>query len=295
MRKILAGLILFLAASLPAAGQRLVPDPAQSLVSIPLQGITSWTVDGDSVHLTISLPGGLHADLSLVFEDVVGLNLANLGISARLVNPWDLALLSRLQGLLGTSLLSGFPVLVRIEPPAAGGLAFSGIASLELHTNVLHYTPGCPLRLFSAPLGGPFRDITTNMGAGSYRVRGSSGGFSEFLILPDLRPVNQVITGKLDRLEQILDGYEGSMPGSVYDDLEARLADIRADHAQGATGAAIQGVDGFLAVVEQNAGTSLPNVWRSARDVHNVAGYLRGAAMTLRFSLAVKQGSGFGF
>jgi hypothetical protein len=295
MRKILAGLILLLAASLPAAGQRLLPDPAQSLLPIPIQGITSWTVDGDSVHLTISLPGGLHADLTLAFEDVVGLNLSNLGISARLVNPWDLSLLARLQGLLGTSLLSGFPVLLRIEPPASGGLAFSGIASFELHTNIIHYTPGCPLRLFAASLGGPFRDVTTNMGAGSYRVRGSRGGFSEFLIVADLRPVDQVITGKLDRLEDMLEDYEGSMPGSVYDDLEALLADIRADHAGGATAAAIEGVDDFLAIVEQHAGTSIPNVWRSARDVENVAGYLRAGAMTLRFSLALKQGSGFGF
>jgi hypothetical protein len=184
---------------------------------------------------------------------------------------------------------------VRIEPPAGGGLAFSGIARLEIHTNIIHYTPGCPLRLFSAPLGGPFRDITTNMGAGSYRARGTAGGFSEFLIVPDLRPVNQVIDNKLDRLEDLLEDYEGAIPGTVYADLEARLEDIRDDFEGGATGAAIQGVDDFLDVVEQNAGTSIPNVWRSARDVQNVAGYLRAGAMTLRFSLALKQGSGFGF
>ena len=65
------------------------------------------------------------------------------------------------------------------------------------------------------------------MGAGSYRARGTRGGFSEFLIVPDLRPVDQVIAAKLDRLEQMLDGYEASMPGSVYDDLEERLEDIR--------------------------------------------------------------------
>ncbi len=244
MRKILAGLILFLAASLPVAGQGLLPGPSQNLLPLPpVQGIASWTVDGDSVHLTLSLPGGLTADVTLVFEDVVGLNLANLGISTRLVNPWDLAILTRLQGLLGTSLLSGFPVLLRIEPPAAGGLAFSGIATFELHTNILHYTPGSPLRLFAAPLGGPFRDITTHMGAGSYRARGSRGGFSEFLIVADLRPVNQVIQDKLDRLEDMLEDYESSMPGSVYDDLEEILEEIRADHAGGATAAAIEGVD----------------------------------------------------
>lgn len=294
MRKILSCILLLLATAVPATGQGLLPDPGQGLLPLPIQGVINWTVDGNTARLTVSLPGGLTADISLIFENVVGLNLSNLGISTRLINPFDLALQTRLQGLLG-SLLTGFPVLLRIEPPASGGLAFSGIASIEIYTNILHYTPGCPLRLFAAPLGGQFRDITTNMGAGSYRVRGSRGGFSEFLIVADLRPVNQVIRGKLNRLEDLLEDYEGAMPGSVYDDLEDRLATIRADYERGATGAAVQGTDGFLAVVEQNAGTSIPNIWRSARDVQNVAGYLREGAMTLRFSLALKNGSGFGF
>lgn len=287
MRKILSCLLFLLATALPAAGQLATALP-------PLgqgQGIVSWTVDGDSVHLALSLPGGLGGDFSLIFEDAVGLNLANLGISARIVNLYDLALLARMP--LG-SVISGLPVLLRIEPPASGGLAFSGIVTLEIHTNILHYTAGCPLRLFSASLGGPFRDITTAMGSGSYRVRGSSGGFSEFLILVDLRPVDQAITAKLNRLEQMLDDYTSSIPGSVYDDLEDRLEEIRADHAQGATADAIQGVDGFIAAVQQHAGTTIPNVWRSARDVQNVAGYLKAGAMTLRFSLALKNGSGFG-
>ena len=102
---------------------------------------------------------------------------------------------------------------------------------------------------------GTFRDVTTYMGAGSYRVRGPSGGLSEFLILLDLRPVNQVITGKLNYLEQVLDNWAASMPAPLYADLSARLDTIRADFGRGATTTAIQGVDGFLAVVEQHAGT----------------------------------------
>ena len=65
------------------------------------------------------------------------------------------------------------------------------------------------------------------------------------------------------------------MPGSVYDDLEERLADARADYARGAKKDAIAEIDGFLDIVEQHGGTDIPDVWRSARDVHNVAGYLR--------------------
>lgn len=281
MRKILSCLLLLLAAALPAAGQLATVLP-------PLgQGITNWTVTDDLVNLVVSLPGGLGGDLSLIFEDATRLNLLSLGISARLVNPNDPALLARMP----SGVTPGLPVLLRIEPPPIGGLTFSGITTLEIHTLNLHYTTGCPLRLFSAPLGGPFRDITTSMGAGSYRARGSSGGFSEFLIVSDLRPVDQVITDKLDRLEQMLDGYTALVPGTLYDDLEERLEDIRTAHAQGDTEEAIQEVDGFLAAVQQNAGTTIPNVWRAARDLQNVAGYLRAGAMTLRFSLALKNGS----
>ncbi|HEV2853339.1 MAG TPA: DUF6689 family protein [Thermoanaerobaculia bacterium] len=273
MSKILICILLCLTAALPAAGQ----------------GIANSSVSGNAINLTVSLPGGLGGDVTLSFEDVAGLSLANLGISAQVVNPSDPTLLARLQG---ATVPSGLPVLLRIEPPAAGGLAFHGIATLEVHTHNLEYVTGCPLRIFSAPLGGPFKDITVSMGAGSYRARGSTGGFSEFLIVSDPRPVNQVITAKLDRLDQMLDDYAALTPGSLYADLEERLEDIRADYARGATAEAIQGVDGFLAAVQQHAGTDIPNLWRSARDAQNVAGYLRAGAMTLRFSLVLKNGPG---
>ena len=280
MRKILSCVLLLLATALPAAGQL-------TTILSPLNGITNWSVTDDLVTLVVSLPGGLGGDLSLIFEDATNLNPLSLGISARLVNPSDPALLARLP----SGVTPGLPVLLRIEPPPIGGLTFKGITTLEIHTLNLHYVTGCPLRLFSAPLGGPFKDITTSMGAGSYRARGSSGGFSEFLIVSDARTVDQVITDKLNRLEQMLDDYTAAVPGALYDDLEERLEEIRADYTQGDIAGAIAGVDGFIAAVQQNAGTTIPNVWRAARDLQNVDGYLRGAAMTLRFSLSLKSGS----
>src|SRR6185295_8156284 len=66
MRRILAFLTFALVAALPAAGQ----------------GIGGVTVNGNEISLSISLPGGLGADLTLGFEEVTGLSLANLGISA---------------------------------------------------------------------------------------------------------------------------------------------------------------------------------------------------------------------
>lgn len=276
MRRILVCLILVLSAVAPARGQSL------------FNGIVGASVNGNGVSVTVSLPGGLGADLTLGFEEVTGLSLANLGISARLVNPFDLTVLGRLPR--GT--LMALPLMLRIEPPAAGGLSFKGVASFGIHTHNLLYLPASPLRLFSASIGGPFEDFTEGMGAGSYRACGTKGGFSEFLLVIDLRSLNAVIASKFDRLEDLLEGYEGTMPGSVYDDLEDRLQDARADYAQGATSDAIAGIDGFLTEVEEHSGTDIPNVWRAARNVENVAGYLRQWATTLRFSLDLKRAGG---
>jgi len=241
---------------------------------------------GSSVAVTIALPGGVGADLSIRFESAVGLSPANLGISAQLVDPHDPALLARLPA--GTAIPAGFPALLRIEPPAAGGLAFRGIATIDLHTENLQYASGSPLRLFAAPLGGPFEDITCYMGAGSYRARGTRGGFSEFLLVNDSRPLAQVVPAKLDRLQQTLDANAGSMPAALYSDLAARLAAARADVRDGDTADAIDEVDGFLAVVARHGGTDIPDVWRSARDLVDVAGLLRAGGLTLRFSLALQ-------
>lgn len=272
MRRIpvLLVLILVLAAALPAAGQSII----------------NPTISGNSVSVRVSLPLGLFADVTLSFAEVSGLTLANLGLSAQLVNTLSPALRARLP----TSVTPAVPLLLRIEPPASGSLAFHGVATIDLHTNLVHYVPGTPLRLFSAPLGGSFEDVTTAMGSGSYRTRADKGGFSEFLIVADLRTVNQVIDSKFARLEGLLDAYEGEMPGSVYDDLEELLEDAHAEYTGGDTLGAIAKIDELLEVVEEHSGTDLPDVWRAARDVHNVAGYLQGAAMTLRFSLVLKSG-----
>jgi hypothetical protein len=266
MRRIPALLIFTLLAALPAAGQ----------------GIA--TVNGNSITVTV-VPG---TQLTLSFEEVTGLSLANIGLSTQLVNPNDPALLARLPGGVTVAL----PLLVRIQPPPAGGLAFRGIASVQLHTENLQYIPGTPLRLFHAPPGVAFEDITAAMGPGSYRARGTTGGFSEFLIVADSRTVDQVIVTKFDRLEEDLDEYAASMPAVLYEELAARLAAARADYDHGATAEAIEEIDGFLTTVQRHSGTEIPDVWRAARDLQNVAGYLRAGAMTLRFSLDLKRAAG---
>lgn len=265
MKKLFCALVF--AALLPAADAAIL-DP---------------TVDGNRLVADIDL-GTLSAELAIEFEDVVGLSVANLGLSAELVNPTDPALLARLAGT-DLSPAAGFPVLVRIQPPASGGLAFEGLVDVTLYTHDLHYTVGTPLRLFSAPDGGMFRDITAEMSSGSYRVRGSKGTFSEFLIVADLRATATAVDAKFTRLADLLYGHAGGIDPLVFSDLEAQLATAEAAWDDGDVPAAIAGVEDFAATVKGAAG--IPNVWRSARDLDNVAGELRAAAATLRFSLTL--------
>src|SRR5688572_27984712 len=101
MRKIAAFLALALIAALPAAGQ-----------------------SGNSISVAVSLPGDLGGDLTLSFEEVTGLSLANLDVSAEVINPNDSALRARLPS---TLVVPALAILLRIEPPAAGSLSFTGI------------------------------------------------------------------------------------------------------------------------------------------------------------------------
>ena len=242
-------------------------------------------VGSNSLSATIELPGGVAVDLSVTFEQVVGL-----GISAQLVDPTDLGLLSRLPSSVG--LPAAFPLLLTIEPPASGPLSFSGLATVEVHTHNLVYTAATPLRLFSGPVGGAFEDITSTCGMGSYRAKGTKPGFSEFLIVTDLRPVDDVIQTKFDRIQQALDDHADDIPEATLAALQDELDDAYWNWSSGGDLlAAIDAVEEFADLVEA-AGGSIPNVWRSSRDLTNVSGTLRAGAATLNYSLRYKSSVG---
>jgi hypothetical protein len=257
-----------------------------SAAAISAQGIGNLTISGNQVTATVDLPG-VSADLRLTFEQVVGLTAANLGLSAQLVNPNDPNLLSRLPAGGLVTLPGAFPVLVRVQPPASGGLSFSGLYALDLHTPNLEYTTNCPLRLFSAHDGGPFDDITTNMGAGSYRVRGTGGSFSDFVIVADARPLAGVVSQKFDDLSGLLSTYASVISAPVLNELGNQLQAARAYYQAGDNADAVTAVKGFATTVQQNSGTGIPDVWRASGDLPNVAGRLRAAAGTLSFSLGL--------
>ncbi len=257
------------------------------------QGLVGISISGNTLSAGIELPGGIEADLEISFEQVVGLTATNLGASAELVDPLDLDLVSRLPDPNLVSLAGGFPVKISIEPPATGGLSFSGIASIDLHTHNLNFTADCPFRLFAAETGAPFRDITASMGMGSYRTHGTKGGFSEFLIVADLRPVASVIDDKFQRIQGTLDTHGWRIEAEVLAQLQEQL-DLAAAAWYGAGDpvAAIREIEQFAAMVECAGDESVPSVWRASGDLVNVAGQLRAAAGTLRFSLNLRANAG---
>lgn len=258
-----------------------------SLLAAPwamADGIVDAQIDGNTLRAEIAL-GGTAASLTVRFENVVGLSAANLGLSATTLNPLDPGLLARLGP--AASVPAAFPLMIRIEPPPSGGLAFSGVVSIEIYTHALQYSPGTPFRMYAAPAGGTFRDITMSEGGGSYRSGGTRGTFSEFVIVTDLNGLSTVINGKFTALSQLLTEHAAQMSSAVQAELQSLYSVSLAAWQNNALVDAIRHTEAFAAAVEQHSGEGIPNVWRSAGDLTNVAGELRALAATLRYSLTV--------
>lgn len=268
-------------------GARRVATLFLMLLASPLagaNGVYDIQVKDNVASADIAL-GNVSATLTIRFENVVGLTPANLGLSAQLVDPLSPSFLARLGS--GVSLPAAFPLVVKIAPPASGGLSFSGAVSVELYTHNLQYTVGSPLRLFSAPDGGAFSDVTTFVSSGSVRSGGTKGSFSEFIIAADLRSLSSVIQSKYSALASQLNQHAGAMNGTLQAELSGLYNASANAWLSGNLVAAITYLEAFDEKVAAASGSQLPNVWRSSRDLVNVAGSLRSAAATLRYSLTL--------
>ena len=254
------------------------------VAAAPVQAAVTTNVNGNNATVSIDLLGIVGADLSLGFTDAQNLSPSSLGIQVELASLLDSALLSRLPGGSAASLTSAFPLLITIQPPASAGLEFSDTVRVEIHTHNLAWTPGSRLRLFKASLGGGFRDITEAVEAGSVRTRGRTGGFSQFLVLLDLRPTSAVVAEKFDYLQSRL-GAASGLSLAERSSLDAALAQSRAASLQGDVAGALTSLDAFDSQVRQLSGSAIPNRWRAGGSLDNIAGDLQGGAATLRFSL----------
>ncbi len=269
-------------------------------------GLVDPVIDGNELTATVEV-GGLEAELTIRFENVVGLTPSNLGVSVHLLDPLSPELLGRLPGTqalggiglggllnLVNDLVTvpvGFPVMVRIDPPTDSGLTFEGVVEVELYTQLLNYQAATPLRLFKAPTGsGTFHDVTEDVSPGSIRTRSGGGHFSDFMIVLDLRAAADVVDEKFDRLGDLLVTHAGQIDATVYAGLAGLYVDAADAWAAGNPALADTLLEQFIADTEAAAGLGdVPNVWRSARDLDNVDGELRSAARTLRFSLGLVQ------
>ncbi len=222
------------------------------------------------------------AELTLTFDDATGLSPASLGIGARLVDITDPALLARLPDPQLLQPSSALPLLITIEPPATGGLRFRRTGRFELHTHALAYALGSNYRVLKAPVGGTFHDTTEEIAPGSVRARSRYGGFSQFLVVSDLRPTGTVIAGKIDALRARV----ATLPAGEQPPFSAQLDAIEASVAEHDYANAIAATDLVSARALARAGNGLLDEWRATRDADNQAGELLAGAATLKFSLA---------
>ena len=137
--------------------------------------------------------------------------------------------------------------------------------------------------MFKAPIGGPFRDITEEIAQGSVRARSTYGGFSQFLVLADLRATGTVVAEKI--------AYVASARRHPAGDRAARVHDASSTRSSPPSPArdyddALAAIDLVSARAQARAGNGLLDEWRATHDVDNQAGDLLAGAATLKFSVA---------
>jgi len=275
--------------------------------------VITVSINGNVATATLSIDDSLgrthHGIVTITFDQVQNLTATSLGLTAFAVNPSDPALITRLCGTplpCGISVDPDFPVMVRVEPPTHGlnwlyrsgfespedwpaDLSFRNSYTLEVHTTDLTFTAPTPYRLFKAPVAGAFADYSDYVCAGSVRARDRDGGFSDFLMVRDTRLDLTVALAKSVDL-RLRVNTSGLLPGvlalltGLLDQLDADIALAQLNLIPYST--TVTDTETLLAQIAASATAGdLPNTWRSAHDLDNVAGNLAGRTASLRYSL----------
>ena len=249
-------------------------------------------VDGRKAKADITLvnPNGGHytAEFELEFETVGLQNLTPecVGITADVLDAAEIYDIKqhRLPHGSHQGIDPAFPVRVTVEPPPSCGLTFQNHYDVTFDTEDLVYTPGGPYRLMKAPLGGMFHYVTGSVTQGSVRSRGRAGGFSEFIIIADTNPTFSIdCETEYDDLQSRIDA--SPMSPTARQALTVDLAISRAAYDARNYADAIRRLAIFDQHCVEYGGASLPNVWRSTRDLDNVEGDLVGNTDSLRFMM----------
>ncbi len=228
----------------------------------------------------------------MTFESPIGLTAANLNVTAQIVSPADPALLARLPGGGQVAVPSGFPVMISINPPAAGGFEFINTAKVELYTTTLGFNAAIPYRLYKAPPSGTFYDITEDVIAGSIRSRARTGGFSDFMMVVDSRNLLDIIEDKYAFLEARAGDtdIDPLTRAALQLDLEESLEEfLEGDYEDARTE-----LDDLELRIDTAAGVGIPNRWLAGGSLDNVAGSLEAEATALDYALRQLIASGAG-
>jgi hypothetical protein len=256
----------------------LLASSAATAQSLPV----SVAVAGNVATVQVGDPLTPLAEVTLTFDDATGLTASSLGLSARLVDVSDPTLLARLPDPSLTRLDSALPLMITVEPPANGGLRFRRSGRFELHTHALAYSLGSNFRVLKAPVGGKFRDTTEEIAQGSVRARSRYGGFSQFLVVSDLRQSSTVIAEKIASLRARV----STLPASEQPAFNADLDAVESALASSNYANALTAVDLISQQALAHDGNGLLDEWRATRDADNQVGELLAGAATLKFSIA---------
>ena len=255
------------------------------------------TIVGNKAQAAITLPapvGNYTAEFELEFESPQNLTAACLGITADVLDAGEIASIeSRLPP--NQVIDPAFPVRIVVEPPYTSpgcNLWFYYDVKVDLDTPNLTFAAYSPYRLAKAPHDGvsAFHDLTAEVLAGSVRVRGSAGGFSEFVVAKDqLQDYSSIAMQGYLALESRLNDPAIGLTAQLT--LQTDLAISRAAFAAGNYTQAISHLDDLDYHCAVLGGPALPNIWRASRDLVNAEGEVVGFTGNIRFALGRLNGS----
>jgi uncharacterized protein DUF6689 len=264
-------------------------------------GVVVTIIDGRKAKADITLPnpggGSYTAEFELEFENDGLQNLTPecIGITADVLDASEIIDVNgRLPHGTGhggwQSIDPAFPVRVTVEPPAGCGLTFQNQYEVSLETDDLVFQPNSKYRLVKAPIGQSFWYVTGDVTSGSVRSRGSSGGFSEFVMIQDTNP--QYLTDCEDEYSRVeVRLRSAQLSPTARQTLETDLARSHAAYIAGNYSDAIALLASFDGHCVEFGGNGLPNRWRSSRDLDNIEGDVVGRADNLRFMMGRLNGS----
>lgn len=251
--------------------------------------------DGRKAKAEITLPrpggGDYSADLELEFDNPQNLTVPCLGISADVLDAVEIAdVESRLPNPANQSIDPDFPVRVTVDPPAGCGLQFDNDVDIELHTDDLVYVAFSSYRLMKGPIGGDFLNITGIVDPGSVRARGSSGSFSEIVI------IRETVQNYADDADAAFAALQARLDDpaiglTARQTLETDLAVSMAAYQANNYAQAIGSLDDLDSHCGALGGPALPNSWRAQRDLVNAEGEIVSYSDHLKFLLGRLNGS----